>query len=35
MQITNHEYRFDCRARLLFGHDADVLAELKKEPFYD
>jgi len=22
-------------ARLLFGHDADVLAELKQEPFYD
>jgi glyoxylase-like metal-dependent hydrolase (beta-lactamase superfamily II) len=22
-------------ARLLFGHDADVLAELRKEPFYD
>jgi glyoxylase-like metal-dependent hydrolase (beta-lactamase superfamily II) len=22
-------------ARLVFGHDADVLAELKKEPFYD
>jgi glyoxylase-like metal-dependent hydrolase (beta-lactamase superfamily II) len=22
-------------ARLLFGHDADVLADLKKEPFYD
>ena len=22
-------------ARLVFGHDADVLAELKQEPFYD
>ena len=22
-------------ARLLFGHDAEVLAELRKEPFYD
>jgi glyoxylase-like metal-dependent hydrolase (beta-lactamase superfamily II) len=25
--------RFD--ARLVFGHDADVLAELRREPFYD
>jgi glyoxylase-like metal-dependent hydrolase (beta-lactamase superfamily II) len=22
-------------ARLVFGHDADVLAELKREPFYE
>jgi hypothetical protein len=22
-------------ATLVFGHDADVLAELKREPFYD
>ena len=22
-------------ARLVFGHDADVLAELRREPFYD
>ena len=22
-------------ARLVFGHDADVLAELKREKFYD
>lgn len=34
-------YRFTQRlvektgARLVFGHDADVLAELQKEPFYD
>lgn len=34
-------YRFTQRmvdrtgARLVFGHDAEVLAELKKEPFYD
>jgi hypothetical protein len=33
--VAEQTVRDRTNARLVFGHDADVLTELKQEPFYD